>query len=540
MRTLVWFRGKDLRVHDHAPLREAAEQGEVVPLFVLDPYFFAPRRRAELPNRMAYLVAALAELRESIARLGSTLLLVEGKSVDLLPKLVHQWKIDRVVAHRWCEPFARERDRRIAAALDKPFDLFEGETLLPPGALKLYSVYTPFSKALLRELHVSKPLPPPRLKPNPVRHALADLPEVGQSPLPAGEAAARKRLERFDAGSYEEIRNRLDLAATSRFSADLHFGTLSIREVWAKTHAHFAFANELIWRDYCHAVLWHRPDALDGPLRPAFAKVHGRDPDERGWYAWVEGKTGYPVVDAACRQLLGEGFVHNRARMISAGFLTRHLLIDYRRGEAHYLKHLVDGDWANNNRLAVELRQRARRAAVLPGLLSRAAGRALRPPGRVHRSLGARAARGAAALQARPVDGAQGMVPPSTPSRSSSTPLPATASSRWPRRPCRAREAEERPSAHTLGVSRAPFDEDPEPGRPDSANLNLPLTPTPIEPLSVPLNPWHDPAGPGAPQRSAPVSSVRRSLRIRVQFSAAASLSGPAASRSATLPHAPR
>lgn len=349
MRTLVWFRGKDLRVHDHAPLREAAEQGEVVPLFVLDPYFFAPRRRAELPNRMAYLVAALAELRESIARLGSTLLIVEGKSVDLIPKLVHQWKIDRVVAHRWCEPFARERDRRIAAALDKPFDLFEGETLLPPGALKLYSVYTPFSKALLRELHVSKPLPPPRLKPNPVRHASADLPEVGQSPLPAGEAAARKRLERFDAGSYEEIRNRLDLAATSRFSADLHFGTLSIREVWAKTHAHFAFANELIWRDYCHAVLWHRPDALDGPLRPAFAKVHGRDPDERGWYAWVEGKTGYPVVDAACRQLLGEGFVHNRARMISAGFLTRHLLIDYRRGEAHYLKHLVDGDWANNN-----------------------------------------------------------------------------------------------------------------------------------------------------------------------------------------------
>jgi deoxyribodipyrimidine photo-lyase len=350
MRTLVWFRGKDLRVADHAPLRDAAERGEVVPLFVLDPYFFAPERMAALPNRIAYLIDALAELREAIARLGSRLMLVEGRSVDVVPRLVREWKIDRVVAHRWCEPVGRERDRRIAEAVTVPFELFEGETLLPPGALRLYSVFTPFSHAFLKALEPTRPKPPPaRLNPNPLRARSAELPAAPRPcPLPAGERAARDRLARFDPSRYALVRDRLDLAATSRLSADLHFGTISIREVWHRTHAHPAFANELIWREYAHAVLWHRPDALEQPLRPQWRGFPTRD-DEPGWEAWATGHTGYPVVDAAARQLLGEGFVHNRARMISASFLSRHLAIDFRRGEAHYMKWLVDGDAANND-----------------------------------------------------------------------------------------------------------------------------------------------------------------------------------------------
>jgi deoxyribodipyrimidine photo-lyase len=147
----------------------------------------------------------------------------------------------------------------------------------------------------------------------------------------------------------------MDLAGTSRLSADLKFGTLTTRQVWSAvesalggSNAARSFLNELVWREFTHSTLWDRPELLETPFRPAFAGFPWKV-DEALWQVWVAGKTGYPVVDAAARQLLGEGFVHNRARMISASFLTKHLLIDYRRGEAHYMKYLTDGDWAQNN-----------------------------------------------------------------------------------------------------------------------------------------------------------------------------------------------
>ena len=147
----------------------------------------------------------------------------------------------------------------------------------------------------------------------------------------------------------------MDQQGTSRLSADLKFGTLSIRTVWNRLLADQlqgpgvrGYLNQLLWREFVHSTLWDRPELLEEPYRPAFQGFPWRE-DESAWSAWVSGTTGYPVVDASARQLLGEGFVHNRARMISASFLTKHLLIDYRQGEAHYLKYLVDGDWAQNN-----------------------------------------------------------------------------------------------------------------------------------------------------------------------------------------------
>src|SRR5262245_51268302 len=148
MRTLVWFRGKDLRVHDHPPLLDAIAAGEVIPLFVLDPYFFAPERAQEIPHRIQFLLESLSALAKPIEALGSRLLVVEGKSVDIVPRLAGEWRVDHVVAHRWVEPFGRERDRRVADALRAAFTLYEGETLLPPGTLRAssgnpYSVFTP-------------------------------------------------------------------------------------------------------------------------------------------------------------------------------------------------------------------------------------------------------------------------------------------------------------------------------------------------------------------------------------------------------------
>jgi deoxyribodipyrimidine photo-lyase len=301
-------------------------------------------------------------------------LLAEGKSVQIVPQLARELAATRVVAQRWTEPFGRERDRRVAAALAVPFELFDGETQIAPetirnGSGQAYSVFTPFARALRRSLPDVAPLAAPRaLPPLPadVRFSSAPLPtlvELGidENPrlLRGGERAARARLTQFlddNVARYDRERDRMDLPSTSRLSADLKFGTLSVRSVWSAAaclaerapSAVDKFTNELLWREFTHASLWDRPELLTQPFRADFIGFPWAD-DDAGWEAWTSGRTGYPVVDAAARQLLAEGFVHNRARMIAASFLTKHQLIHYARGEAHYMKYLTDGDWAQNN-----------------------------------------------------------------------------------------------------------------------------------------------------------------------------------------------
>lgn len=322
---------------------------------------------------MQYLLESLVALEQNLAHKGSRLFVAKGKSVDVVPRLARELKVDRVVAHRWVEPFARERDRRVAEALEVPFDLYEGETLIPPGTLRNgsggpYAVFTPFSRAFfaratdIEPLHAPRSLPalPDDVGPNPAE--LPTLEALGiqrnDALVAGGEKAARARLTRFvqhRLRDYESARDRMDADGTSRLSQDLKFGTISIRTVWSaiaalgeKTPGVKKMLTELVWREFSHSTLWDRPELLERPFRREFEGFPWRY-DEDEWTAWVEGKTGYPIVDAAARQLLGEGYVHNRARMISASFLTKHLAHDFRLGEAHYMKWLVDGDWAQND-----------------------------------------------------------------------------------------------------------------------------------------------------------------------------------------------
>ena len=347
---------------------------------MVDPFFFAPERARELPNRMQFLVDSLTELAESIAACGSKLLFVEGKSIVVVPEIARALGAARVVAHRWSEPFGIERDRRVAAALAKEgrsLELFEGETMATPGQVLTgsgtpFSVFTPFARAFAKTVSIEAPRPAPRaLPPLPALPAaakkmLASLPTLASigvtrnaRVLPGGERAARARLARFlkAAGAgYDEGRNALGIAGTSRLSQDLKFGTLSARAVWHAVRegldehpkALRTFSNELVWRELAYDVLRSRPGVLEHPFRPAWEKFPWRK-DDRAWRAWTTGTTGYPVVDAAARQLLEEGFVHNRARMITASFLSKHLLLDFRLGEAHFMKYLTDGDWASND-----------------------------------------------------------------------------------------------------------------------------------------------------------------------------------------------
>jgi deoxyribodipyrimidine photo-lyase len=375
MRTLVWFRGKDLRIADHAPLRDALDRGDMIAVFVLQPQYLQRGRADRQAHRVQFLLESLRALAAEFERLGSRLLIARGPSTQAIPRLARTLKVDRVVAERASEPFGRARDERVAAALHVPLELFDGETLHTPETLRTaagqpFAVFTAFARAFAAHVEVA---PPPRAVrrlppwPGDVRARSVAIPTlaslgIARNPRlqPGGEAEALRRLSAFIAGPlrhYDVERNRLDHAGTSRLSADLKFGTISVRSVWTRVARAFdgtapnalrAFHNELLWREFAHAMLWDRPQLLRVPFRSEFRGFPWRK-DERGWRAWVEGTTGYPVVDAAARQLLGEGFVHNRARMISASFLCKHLMIDFRRGETHFMQFLTDGDWANND-----------------------------------------------------------------------------------------------------------------------------------------------------------------------------------------------
>ena len=207
MRTLVWFRGKDLRISDHEPLLSAIQEGECIPVFVLDPYFFSPERAAELPHRMQFLLDGLHALAKNIEHKGSELICVEGKSIDVIPELARTFKVDRVVAHRWVEPFGQKRDQIIKDALKVPFELFEGEMLHTPGSLRTgkgtpFGVFTPFSKKFRSTVTIRPSLAAPKKNPTspetPEGQASSDsnseqTQDSGESKHPAGRRKSRER-----------------------------------------------------------------------------------------------------------------------------------------------------------------------------------------------------------------------------------------------------------------------------------------------------------------------------------------------------------
>lgn len=350
-------------------------------MFVLDPYFFTKERAQAIANRMRFLVASLAELARTFEDLGSKLLVFEGKSTEVIPRIAQALSVDKVVAHRWSEPVGIERDRRVAQALhaqgEIPFELYEGETLAAPGQVLTgggtpFHVFTPFARAFAKVVEIGPPTAAPKSLPKPpelpraIAKELTDVPTAESLGLdtsaditPGGESEAKKRLAKFLHGAgahYTTGRDLMGEDGTSRISQDLKFGTITPRQVWRATQKSLddhpkalrTFLNELVWREFAYDVLRVRPDVLEKPFRPEWQAFPWRR-DAKEWRAWQEGTTGYPVVDASARQLLQTGFVHNRARMVSASFLCKHLLLDFRQGEAHYMQHLTDGDWASND-----------------------------------------------------------------------------------------------------------------------------------------------------------------------------------------------
>ena len=379
---IVWLR-RDLRVQDNAALHEACLQAEhVVPLFVFDPDILG--REDTGAARVVFLLDALKVLDANLQALGGRLILRRGKAPEEIVRAVDEFGADGVFHQREYEPFGIKRDALVAAAVrerGKAIETFPGLALFEPHEIMSktgtpYTVFGPYKREWFSR-PAAPPVPAPRRVPVPpdVRGdalpSASDLKfQTAQTFACGGEDAAHVLLREFiraKIGGYDAQRDILAAPGTSLLSRHLHLGTLSPRFVVdavrragrdkpsgasAGEHqpeaGHSTFLSEIAWHDFYLQILSHFPHVADGAFRPQFDALAWEN-DEVLFAAWKEGRTGYPIVDAAMRQLGAEAWMHNRGRMVVASFLTKDLLIDWRWGEQYFMRLLVDGDQAANN-----------------------------------------------------------------------------------------------------------------------------------------------------------------------------------------------
>ena len=365
MSTAIVLFTRDLRVHDHPALAAGASAAAVVPAFVFDETILSGSFNA--PNRAGFLVESLADLHSALTARGGGLVVRRGDWVAEALQLAHSSDATDIHVSDDVSGYGRGRLARLArdsTSAGISVHRHEGVTVVPAGALAPgsggpFQVFTPYFRKWLdaprRDL-----APTPARVTLPTGLPLGDIPDQRElapgdrSPevVTGGETAARARLNawtRAGLAGYGDHHDDLPGDATSRISAALHFGCISPREVEAKLSGRAGagpFVRQLCWRDFYHQVLAARPDAAWNDYRP---RAVAWNVDDESFAAWRDGRTGYPVVDAGMRQLAREGFMHNRARMIVASFLTKDLGIDWRLGAQHFLDLLVDGDIANNN-----------------------------------------------------------------------------------------------------------------------------------------------------------------------------------------------
>jgi len=373
MKTSIWWIRRDVRLIDNRTLSAALTNADqVIPVFILDPKLMQSDDVGE--KRLAFLFANLHCLNTSLVARGSRLILRQGQPLEELATLIQESGAREIYAEPDYSPYATQRDQTISSTL--PVNWIGSPAVHPPGSVlnatgRPYTVYTPFSRSwkTLPMPIFDTLIPAPDRIPTPAHLTGLLIPHLLEHPakshFPPGEAEAQRRLQVFTAGldpavyRYGAMRNREDLDGTSGLSPYFRFGVLSARQ--ATVAALFAiqaapnaqarqsaetWLNELIWREFYIHILFHFPEVRRHNFR--LQKIAWQnDPDE--FLAWCEGRTGYPGVDAAMRQLVATGWMHNRARMIVASFLTKDLLIDWRWGERFFMQHLLDGDPAANN-----------------------------------------------------------------------------------------------------------------------------------------------------------------------------------------------
>ncbi len=368
---IVWLR-RDLRLADQPAFYAAAQAGPVIPVYVLADETAGDRRLGGASRW--YLHGSLQALAADLEEAGSRLILRRGDAVSELVALAKETGAEAVHAIRHYERWWRHAQDDLAKSVD--LKLYDGNYLLPPGTLKAgsggqFRIYTPFARATAKALPAREPCPAPALSAPAVWPAsdtleswhllpTLDWANAMRDAWRPGERHARERLMSFltHLDAYDETRNLPSIDGSSRMSPHLHWGEISPTQVWAtldgkRGRGADTFRGELIWRDFAQNLIAQFPDYPEHSYRDAFDAIPWRYPDRdedaaRDLKAWQTGRTGYPIVDAGMRQLWSIGWMHNRVRMITASFLIKHLLIDWRSGERWFWDCLIDADYGNN------------------------------------------------------------------------------------------------------------------------------------------------------------------------------------------------
>lgn len=377
-RTVIhWFR-RDLRLTDNTALYRATQEGaEVVPVYVISQW--KQQHRWTGPARQQFLSGCLASLEKNIATAGGRLIFRQGSAVEEITRLIQETGATAVFTNRDPDPFGTAVEKALAARcgeLGVAFECCKDAALHERDELKTgsggpYRVFTPYNKTW-QTLPKAPVLPAVKTLQSPTGLASLPCPTLEtwglppcEATLPApGERAARDRMKRALEQVVPQYSEQRDIPfghTTSRLSADLRHGTVSIRELYHRTAALLAqssdaverkslqtYLNELAWREFYMQILWHYPDVLEHEFEPKFRGLPW-DYDEKRLQRWKDGLTGFPIVDAGMRELKATGFMHNRVRMITAMFLTKDLHLDWRLGEEFFMQKLVDGEIASNN-----------------------------------------------------------------------------------------------------------------------------------------------------------------------------------------------
>jgi len=352
--TLFWFR-RDLRLADNAGLYHALRGNDsVLPLFIFDTEILN-KIEDKADSRVDFIHRSLSALKSELELLGSSLLVLHGNPATIFSELQPK----AIYTNRDYEPYAIQRDKTVEAELAKrniAFHAFKDQVIFEQNEVikddgTPYTIFTPYSrkwKATLNSFYC---------KPYPTHKYFSHLKQVNPFSFPTLEEIGFRKsavefpervIKRSIIEKYNLQRDFPGIAGTTRLSAHLRFGTVSIRSlVKIAKQKNEAWLNELIWREFYQMILWHFPH-VEKSFKPAYDHIAWRN-DPHEFEAWCNGKTGYPIVDAGMRELNATGFMHNRVRMIVASFLTKHLLIDWRWGEAYFAEKLVDFDLAANN-----------------------------------------------------------------------------------------------------------------------------------------------------------------------------------------------
>jgi len=357
--TIFWFR-RDLRLEDNIGLFMAYEnEKNVLPLFIFDEDIL-DKLENKKDARVQFIHEQINKLHEELKNYDSSILVRLGKPLSIFSDLTKEFNIQNVYTNRDYEPYAMQRDERVDKFLadkDIPFYDFKDQVIFEKDEItnnegSYYKVFTPYSKIWQQKLkgltldlvnldgkkksfYKTEPLPLPSLKAIGFEKSQVETP-----PLEIDEKLIQ---------NYDKTRNFPAKLGTSRLGIHLRFGTISIRQlVREAVELNGTYLNELIWREFYMMILYHKPTVINTSFKEKYDRILWKN-DEAAFTKWCNGKTGYPMVDAGMRELNSTGYMHNRVRMITASFLTKHLLIDWRWGEAYFAEKLLDFELSSNN-----------------------------------------------------------------------------------------------------------------------------------------------------------------------------------------------